>query len=264
MRRIYGQELKKVQLEILDVVADFCEKNNISYFLNAGTLLGSIRHKGYIPWDDDIDLGMMRPDYDRFMALFNQSNMRYKFYSIENNPDFYYPFGKVLDTDTVLYEPDKDGTKLAINIDIFVYDNVPDNDKTLLKMYKRRDNLRYLHTLRTANHQPHGNIVRRFCVRCMRKLLSIFPENYFVKKMMDNSKKYNKQDLETIGDFTGYSRLICGKSILCDVIDGEFENKTYKIPAGYDLWLKMVYGDYMQLPPEEERCSHHTFEAYVK
>ena len=71
MREIGVNELKLIQLEILDVVAKFCEERGINYWLNAGTLLGAVRHKGYIPWDDDIDLGMLRPDYDRFISEFD-------------------------------------------------------------------------------------------------------------------------------------------------------------------------------------------------
>ena len=117
LRRIEQDELKKIQIEILNVVSTFCEKNDIRYWIDCGTLLGAIRHKGYIPWDDDIDIGMLRPDYDRFMQLFNQENERYKFYSIENNTKFLCPHGKVLDTSTILYEPNKKGNKLSVNID---------------------------------------------------------------------------------------------------------------------------------------------------
>ena len=264
MRRIYGNELKKIKLEILDVVVSFCEKNGISYWLDGGTLLGSVRHKGYIPWDDDIDVGMLRPDYDKFMRLFNQENDRYIFYSIENNPDFYYASGKVMDTNTILYEPDKAGTKLSINIDIDVYDNAPDSDKEVFKMYNKRDRLRRLHSMRTSAAMPRGNIIRRFCVRCLRMAMRIFPENYFIRKLSDNSKKYNKIDLNMVGNFNLYTRMVCGKYVFREFIDREFEGKLYKIPIGYDEWLSKFYGEYMELPPKEQRVSHHMFEAYVQ
>ena len=128
MQRIDSKELKKIQLEILDAATSFCEQNGIRYWLDCGTLLGAIRHKGYIPWDDDVDLGMLREDYDRFLTLFNRENSKYKFVCIENSPDFYLAHGKVCDTETLLYEPDENGYKLHVNIDIFVYDNAPNDD----------------------------------------------------------------------------------------------------------------------------------------
>ena len=80
MKQITLEELKRIQLSILDRVAEFCEKNAINYWLDCGTLLGAVRHKGYIPWDDDIDIGMLRPDYDRFLKTFNEKNDVYKVY----------------------------------------------------------------------------------------------------------------------------------------------------------------------------------------
>ena len=96
MRQIGMDELKKIQLEILDAVSAFCTKHGITYWLDGGTLIGTVRHKGYIPWDDDIDLGMLRPDYDRFIKEFNAHNSRYRLVCRENDPDFYQAFAKVM------------------------------------------------------------------------------------------------------------------------------------------------------------------------
>ena len=91
MREILLDELKDRQIAILDVVDAFCRENNINYWLDSGTLLGAIRHGGYIPWDDDIDIGMLRPDYDRFLAMFNKFNKQYQVFSVENDINFPYP-----------------------------------------------------------------------------------------------------------------------------------------------------------------------------
>lgn len=137
MREMTIDELKEVQLQILDFVAEFCEKNQIQYWIDSGTLLGAIRHKGYIPWDDDIDVGMLRKDYDKFFKLFNDPGNRYQFVCYEKQPDFYLPHGKVCDVSTVLYEPNEKGHRLSVNIDIFVYDNAPEDNSEVMKMYNR-------------------------------------------------------------------------------------------------------------------------------
>ncbi len=170
MREIGVNELKLIQLEILDVVAKFCEEHGINYWIDCGSLLGAVRHKGYIPWDDDIDLGMLRPDYDRFMKEFNGTHPGYEFHCVENDPKFYAPFGKVLDTSTELYEPDEKGIKLAVCIDIFVYDNAPDDDKTANEMFDKRDYYRrqYYMRLNRIFAPARGNLLRRLCVYAYR------------------------------------------------------------------------------------------------
>ncbi len=264
MQRIYGAELKKRQIEILDFVADFCDKNNIKYWIDCGTLIGAVRHKGYIPWDDDIDIGMLRPDFEKFTVLFNKTNEKYKFYCIDNNSKFYYAHGKVLDTDTVLYEPDKSGVKLSINIDVKVYDNVP-NKKECERMYKKRNIYRVFHILRVFQKtKPRGNIIRRAAVHMGRICVWLFPEDFFIKKISMNAKKHSDEESNYVGDFTSFSRLFCEKDVFSDFITAEFEGKEYKIPIGYDKWLRAFYGDYMQLPPENKRVTHHRFEAYIK
>lgn len=263
MKEITVDELKSIQIEILDVVNDYCLSNEINYWLDCGTLLGAIRHNGYIPWDDDVDVGMLRQDYDRFINSFNNRNDRYKVICIENNPECYYVHAKVLDTNTILYEPDVNGIKTCVNIDVFVYDNAPSDKHELKKIYDRRDFLRNCNTLRNLNNKPSGNIFRRFLIRLLRLIVKPFPKNYFALKMISNSKMYNVYDTEYIGNFTSFSRNICNKRAFEGFIRHSFEGKEYSIPIGYDEWLKSFYGNYMQLPPEDKRVSHHKFKAYV-
>lgn len=263
MRRIYGEEVKKIQKAILENVADFCEKNEISYWIDCGTLLGAIRHKGYIPWDDDIDIGMLRPDFERFMLTFNFENERYRAECIDTNPNFHYVHGKVLDTETTLFEPDKNGNKLSINIDIFVYDNAKDKEDAE-KRYNFRDKCRLFHVFRNNKHKPNRNAIMRYAIYTFRTMLKVFPSNFFIKKMSKNAKRYNNIETEYVGNFTSYARIICEKNVFSSFITAEFEGRQYKIPGGYDRWLKCFYGDYMKLPPEDKRVSHHTYEAYVE
>ena len=182
MRTINTEELKEYQLRILDKVAAFCEEQGITYWIDSGTLLGAIRHKGYIPWDDDIDLGMLREDYDRFCKTFNQHNDRYKVECVENDPDFYLSHAKVCDNSTVLYEPDENGFKLMINIDIFVYDNAPDDDEKVKKMYDKRDFWRKAHAIQNTP-VPAGNPVVSLVKHVRKFIYKVCFSNHFRRQL---------------------------------------------------------------------------------
>lgn len=273
MQRLTLDELKKKQLEILDVVMKFCNENGIKCWLNGGTLLGAVRHKGYIPWDDDIDLGMLRPDYDRFMNEFNGWNPRYEFRSIENDPEFEFAFGKVFDNETVLHEPFGDLTDLAVNVDIFPMDNAPDDEKKVQDIYKENHSCNVaVNILRKGIFGPvPGSITRRICIRGYRLLwmaAHLFPSKSarfsYLKKIAENSKRYANENTEKVGNFFGGQRVACRREILSNLTELEFEGKMYKAPVGYDEWLTLLYGDYMTPPPPEKRTSGHDLEAYIK
>ena len=262
------KDLKKIQIKILNYFDKFCKKNKLNYWIDCGTLLGAVRHKGYIPWDDDIDVGMLREDYDRLIQLsedFNDNN-QYRFNCYEINRNWQYPMGKVLDINTILYEPvKKNGIKSSVYIDVFVYDNVPNDEKVIEKMYNRSEWLRKLNS---------GQNVKRFYTKEKQKynfvrgpiyfFLNMFPKNIFIKKRIENSKKYSKIQTSYVGNFMGMTRMKCSKDVFHSFVELEFEGKKYPAPVGYDKWLKSFYGDYMKLPPQEKRVSHHIFEAYYK
>ena len=265
MRKIDVEELKKVQIQILDVVNDYCKNNNVNYWIDSGTLLGAVRHKGYIPWDDDIDLGMLRKDYEIFVDKFNKSNSRYKCCTMDNTMNFPFSFAKVMDTETVLYEPNKkEGIKLNINIDIFVYDNAPENPEKLKEMYDNRDKNINWYRRRILPKWASGSRTKKIIRYIFCLLLKIIPRQFFVDKINNNIKQYDEIETGYVGNFTADSRILCSKEVFDSFIDMEFEGKKYKAPIGYDKWLKSFYGDYMKLPPLEKRVSRHNFEAYVQ
>lgn len=263
LREINIEELKKIQVDILCYVDEFCCEHNIRYWLDCGTLLGAVRHKGYIPWDDDIDIGMLREDYEKFMKLFPGTSERYAFCSMETTPNYYQSFGKVIDTNTVLYEGDMKGAKLAVYIDVFVYDNAPDDDAALKRMYDMRDFWRKLNNAQVGLHRKTNNSIKEVTVKAGSMLMKAFPRGYFVKKLIENSKKYAGVETKRVGNFTSNTRMAGEKSIFSDFIKLPFEDKAFYVPVGYDRWLKAFYGDYMVLPPEEKRVCHHQIKAYI-
>ena len=262
LKRISEQELRKIQIEILDEVDNFCRNHAINYWIDCGTLLGAVRHKGYIPWDDDIDVGMLRDDYNRFAKEFNQKGKRYRFLCPEKDRDYCYAQGKVIDTNTVLYEPDETGRKLAVNIDIFVYDNAPNDEIKTKKMFDKRDFYRRLNVAHSQRCDIIGGKKRNLGFGILRIITMPFSHNFFALKMVENSQKYAAVDLDKIGDFTSYSRAVCEKAAFDSFLEMEFEHKNYKVPSGYDEWLRALYGNYMELPPIEKRVSTHKFKAY--
>ena len=259
-------ELKRHQLGILDAVATFCDQQGIPYYLSGGTLLGAVRHQGYIPWDDDIDICMMREDYERFIRIFNDANDRYKVWSIENNPKFLREYGKVLDTHTVLYEPDESGKKLCVNIDLFINDSAPDDDRLVNALYDRRDLLRKKKILREQSKYQRVTGFHSLWYYIRGIFRRMIPERYYVRKLVENARRYDDPKSEYIGDFSGYyhgqARVKVPRAIFTEAVLLDFEGKKYKAPIGYDAWLTALYGDYMVLPPVEERVSHHSFIAY--
>lgn len=263
MRKLSMDQLRQKQMEILDYITAFCDANDICYILEGGTQLGAVRHKGYIPWDDDIDIGMLREDYDRFVALFPQKCDRsnYVLGSPELDKRWHIPFGKVMDMNTLFLQ---DGQDMGVNIDIFPYDDVPNDPKLTARMYKMRDRLKYISAAQMTRKPPSGNILRRLAVCVLRFVLHRFPDYYFMHLLYKKAQRWKGTNSAWLGDFVGESYVPpLEKRIVRERKEVPFEDRMYKIPVDYDTWLGAWFGDYMTLPPEDAR-KRHTFEAYIK
>lgn len=255
-------ELKKIQLEILKYVHEFCIRNEICYFLVYGTLIGAVRHQGYIPWDDDIDICMPRPDYERFLKLFNKSKNRYQVEAFELNDNFPYTFGKVEDLDTTFIEKMGYPFPIGVNIDVFPIDGV-DNDRELIK---KQIFLRKLINLKTIIYSKERNLIKNIVLYVGKFLLLPVSLKFLVGKMIKNSKKYKYETAEKVCVLAMGTKLNkpIDKKVFKDGLLVKFEDYQFYIPIGYDVFLKSIFGDYMKLPPEEKRKSHHVFRAYYK
>ena len=260
MKAIHLEELKTIQLDLLQKTADFCENNGLRYFLCGGTLIGAIRHKGYIPWDDDIDIAMPRPDYDRFIRTFNQSTNYYQVVNLDTNPDYEYAFAKVYDNRTILNELHYPGDSFGVYIDVFPADGVNDVEQIRKIMLLHK----FLNTKR-ANYY-HRTLSKKIINTFGKLLLLPFSAHQIATWMDNEARKFAFGSVSMAGIIVnplGIGEMV-DKSVFESDIYQEFEGGKYRVPIGYDTWLRSIYGDYMQLPPEEHRITHHTFEAWWK
>ena len=263
MKEINTDELKKVQLEILDKVDEFCKKNKITYYLAGGTLIGAVRHKGYIPWDDDIDILIKREEYDFFIKNFDLSN-DLKVVSIENCTDYYLPFAKVINNKTILKEEVNSKVNLGVNIDIFPLDEI--NKDNFNNFYRNQKTLINLLTLKNISIKKRG-ILKDLIIIGAKIFLLPFPKKILIKKINQNAQKYNGKNCNCLGELVllMYGNGNCwNKEYFDETILLPFENRKYSCPKEYDKILTNTYGDYMKLPPIEKQVTHHSFVAYWK
>ena len=259
MKTITPDELKTIQLDLLRKTADFCEQNGFRYFLCGGTLIGAIRHNGYIPWDDDIDIAMPRPDYDRFVQTFNQPDNYCQVVDLDTDINYPYAFAKVYDNRTILKELYYKG-EIGVYIDLFPADGVKcvNQIRKIMRLHK------ILHTKR-ANY--YKRTISKKIINTFGKLLLLPFSAHQIATWIDNEcRKYAFGSLPKAGVIAnplGIGEMV-DKSVFDSDVYWEFEGREYRVPVGYDIWLRSIYGDYMQLPPEEHRVTHHTFEAWWK
>lgn len=262
-------ELREIQVSLLDRVHSFCMENNIRYFLSSGTLIGAVRHKGYIPWDDDIDMYMPRPDYERFIREFPKKYPpNTKILSINTCKDYIYPFAKVADTRTILIEDDFPYHPLSVNIDVFPLYTVPN------AMWKRRIAINLVNYLRKKIYifarakSAKFSDYNKFSNALMGTLVKYtipFSNNFISKIIEFVAPSWNEKSIYVNNLTWGVGMRGCfPKTCIEKSIDIEFEGKKYKSMQGYDIYLKTIFGDYMTLPPLEKRVTKHSFDAYWK
>ena len=262
-RQLNEEEIKELELGVMDYIHNLCQKENINYSLAYGTLLGAVRHKGYIPWDDDVDISLKRDEYDKlYQAVLRDNDPIYKVASWENDARYPYPFYRVYDARTV-YENNyiENDIDLGICVDVFPFDYYADVNKEMAKLdtYRRLS----VYTLYGIHSKNAGlkNIIRYLLVLVFR-LTRVKTWN---KKMNLLSMQANDNDsidylMENKRTSTKFE-----KTLLDKVMDSPFEDRTYKIPEASHQILSAIYGDdFMEIPPVEKRVKHDDFVAYIK
>lgn len=272
MKEMTSDEVKKVEILTLEKLNEICKENNITYWLAYGTLLGCIRHHGFIPWDDDIDVIMPRPDYEQFCNLnvWNNSieSLGVRLVTLKNTSDYWRPYACLNDIRTkVIHKVMKDYNDSGVGIDIFPLDGLGkdiNNAKRLIKMlhFERELIQSSLYKNPKYVYKDEKNIVKKI-------FKYILSHSYWKNKLMlchmeHNAVSYNYRDSIYVGVVYGTFKEIMDKTIFSNTLEEKFEGKLYPIPYGYDQYLTNLYGDYMVPPPVYNRVSHQDATYYWK
>lgn len=263
-KRLSGAKIKELLLNILKEIDAFCAENNLTYYLAYGTLLGAVRHKGFIPWDDDIDIWMPRPDYERFISSFTSQGSRYQVVSHFKDKKYPYFFAKVHDTATILEMKTTFNYQLGLYVDIYPVDVIP-SDKNLQKKHKKNYNLyRNIYGIKAIKYRKGRGNAKNLLLLASRIITFFIPLSFLPKKIDKISGTYNytDYDLASIAIAPAH-RLILDKHLFSTAIKLRFEDMDANVPIGYAEILSKIYGNYLTLPPIEKQVSHHAQIAFM-
>lgn len=266
MQVIKTKDLRQLQLEIMQSIHDFCTANNIHYSISGGTLLGAVRHEGYIPWDDDIDCMMPRPDYERFVKSFNKNqNSPLKVLSSYNDKFFFQPFAKVVNTKTSLIEhEDRPQPNLGIYVDIFPIDGLPNNENEREKYWNMIAKKKNFSTVIYASSKKNEHSIKKIIRLILFILFRPFPANWYANKLHKLGMKNSFEGSNFVANsiFGYHKKEQMPKNIFDSYVLLKFEDRKFYAVKDYNTYLSNLFGDYMQLPPKEKQISKHDFEAY--
>ncbi len=257
------RKLQLTELNCLEEVRRICELHNLKYFLIAGTLIGAIRHKGFIPWDDDIDIGMMRSDFDKFIEYCKTDLDTSRFFlqtpeTEKGSADF--ELARIRLNGTKFLENHRKNLNIhhGIFVEVFPYDDLPDN-KIHTALYS--DSFRLLKKavgVRMGYKYKAKNLLNRFLIYFISFFTRFIPLKKLIYKMNNYHLKYQKADSKwvfLIAGGTSYKKERHLRSTVTELTTAEFEGKLYPIPKDYDKFLTEQYGDYMTPPPVEKQVN---------
>lgn len=267
------EQIQAVSLEILKIIADICEQQKLRYFLIYGTLIGAVRHKGYIPWDDDVDIMMPRPDYDKLLEYLYRNIDKYSNLEVFNHDvnDLYpYMITRISDK---RYEIKMDNEKsygMGVFIDIYPFDGLGNDEKEALKYGLNGDRLSSICYQATREHfamETTTSTVRKIIKYPFYLVSKIIGKDIIQDKLerLARVKPYDENAyVGCVVWLSGGMRDIFKKEWFDEYIMVSYEKYQFRIPREYDKILSHVYGDYMKLPPEKDRVGHHNYKVYKK
>lgn len=251
-------ELKECILGAMDELDRFCRKNGIRYFMLGGTMLGAVRHKGYIPWDDDIDVGMFREDYEKFIKLF-KSEKGYELRCFQNDPTYYLPFAKLIDPQISLREEVYKAPEIGAYVDVFQLDYVEKESPEVATYFggsfrKTLENLKYMQLRKDR--------------QLWQNALILVGRILYPRSLHEIAKDRDARATAIAKKSAGWVSNPHGAWGFKEVVDARcfkeakeysFEGHNYFGPGDYDTYLSTLYGDYMTPPPPEKQVTHHSF-----
>lgn len=255
-------------IETLGVFIEICKANGLRYFCVGGTAIGAVRHKGMIPWDDDIDVCMPRPDYERLIGLFREEDYPgYELVAPYDRTDYPLPSLKFCNKNTTLVEDSVIPCVTGLYIDILPVDGTSDDREEALRLFHRYHKIKnrlnaisrrysfagYLKLL--GDRKEWGQFVYKTIGFCCRKTY----RRYLIRRLRDISFKFPFDEATNVLVYSGSygEREVYPKAWIREVVELPFEGLQVALPKEYDAYLYNIFGDYMQLPPEEKRVAKH-------
>lgn len=262
MKELTRQELIDVNVSIIKDIHNFCETHGIKYSLGYGSLIGAIRHKGFIPWDDDADLVMPRPDYERFIKTYKSSQFTLLSCTTSN---YELPFARVSDESTLKVEETTVWKDTGVAVDIYPVDGkVPTGD---IILERKVSLLKTLIRVKSTVAVKKGRGFVKNLIMCIMKILTAaLSLNYLCRRLDKTIQKHKYYESKFAGSYLSpYNRKdCCETSCFEDYINVEFEGERFKCLKGFDQYLSNLYGDYMTPPSNADRASTHGSKFYKK
>lgn len=256
------KEKNDTLLEVLQYLHDVCKQNNLTYTLAYGTLLGAIRHQGFIPWDDDVDVFMPIEDYKKAIEIINNKNDGYEFLSCESHDNYPLSYGKITKNDTITIEESYAFRNIELGVNIDVFPLYPIDIKLFKNTEKEIKKYCLYYRAKALSPIKGDSLLKNICKQIIHFLMYFVAFNENAKKI--NELKYSCKGSEIYIDYNEYSEFKTNFTDFTSIIDVDFENKKFKAPSNYDKILTTMYGDYMTPPKENKRGSTHKNRSYFK